>query len=112
LEVFRQKNAVGDGYLEDLMMAEAVLGNRALVDQYAAKLQDNIAKDAYGGPSVEVAVALSRAQLGQADEAITLLRDLLQKPGQDCITNAILRSDPVWIPLRSDPRFQKLSETE
>src|SRR4051812_9708686 len=37
MEAFRQKNAVGDGYLEDLMMVKAVLSNRAVVDQYAAR---------------------------------------------------------------------------
>ena len=109
LETLRQQS-VGEGYVEDLMMAEGALGNRAAVDQYAARLQDKIAKDAYAGPSVELAVALSRAQLGQIDEAISLLGDLLRKPGEDCITTALLRADPVWIPLRSDPRFQKLME--
>ncbi|HMJ05955.1 MAG TPA: tetratricopeptide repeat protein, partial [Chthoniobacterales bacterium] len=107
LETLRQQTA-GNGYLEDLMMAEGALGNRAAVDQYAAKLQNKIANDAYGGPSLELAIAISRSLLGQTDEAITLLRDLLGKPGEDCITPALLRADPVWIPLRSDPRFQKL----
>ena len=111
LETLRQQS-VGEGYVEDLMMAEGALGNRAAVDRYAATLQDKIRNDAYGGPSVELAIALSRAQLGQADEAIALLEDLLHKPGQDCITTAQLRTDPVWIPLRSDPRFQKLVEPE
>ena len=111
LEAERQKS-VGENYLEDLMMAESVLGNRAAVDRYAAKLQERVGKDAFNGPAIELAIALSRAQLGQADEAIALLRDLLQKPGDDCITTALLRADPVWIPLRNDPRFQKLVEGE
>jgi hypothetical protein len=75
-------------------------------------LQDKIAKDAYAGPTLELAIAISRAQLGQADEAITLLRELLQKPGDGCITTAILRADPIWNPIRSDPRFQKLCEAQ
>ena len=112
LEAFRQQSAAGEGYLEDLMMVEAALGNRAAVDQYAAKLQDKIAKDAYGGSTLELAIAIARAQLGQADKAIPLLRDLLRKPGEDCITAALLRADPVWIPLRSDSRFQKLCDGE
>jgi tetratricopeptide (TPR) repeat protein len=109
LETF-WRQSVGEGYLEDLMMAEGVLGNRAAVDKYAAQLQERIGKDAFNGPTLELAIALSRAQLGQADEAIALLRALLHKPGDDCITTAQLRADPVWIPLRSDPRFQKLLE--
>ncbi|HKQ39272.1 MAG TPA: hypothetical protein VJ063_14435, partial [Verrucomicrobiae bacterium] len=110
MEAFRKQNAVGDGYLEDLMMVEGALGNRAAVDQHAAKLQDRIAKDAFGGPTLKLDIALARAQLGQADEAISILRDLLRKPGDDCITPALLRADPVWNPIRNDPRFQKLLE--
>ncbi|MEY2562850.1 MAG: eukaryotic-like serine/threonine-protein kinase [Verrucomicrobiota bacterium] len=110
LETFRQQNAVGEGYLEDLMMVEGALGDRAAVDQHAAKLQDRIAKDAFEGPTLELDIAIARAQLGQADEAISILRGLLQKPGDDCITPALLRANPVWNPIRSDPRFQKLIE--
>lgn len=112
LEAFRQQNAVGEGYLEDLMMVEATLGNRAAVDQHAAKLKDRIAKDAFEGPTLELDIAIARAQLGQADEAISILHDLLQKPGDDCITTALLRADPIWNPIRNDPRFQKLYEAQ
>jgi hypothetical protein len=61
-------------------------------------------------PRSHLDIAIARAQLGQADEAISILTRLLQKPGDDCITTALLRADPVWIPLRNDPRFQKLIE--
>ena len=108
LEAFRRENAVGEGYLEDLMMVEGALGNRAAVDQHAAKLQDRIAKDAFEGPTLELDIAIARAQLGQADEAISILSRLLKKPGDDCITTALLRADPIWNPIRNDPRFQKL----
>ena len=110
LEAFRQQNAVGEGYLEDLMMVEATLGNRAAVDHHAAKLHDRIAKDAFEGPTLELDIAIARAQLGQADEAVSILRRLLQKPGDDCITTALLRAEPIWNPIRSDPGFQKLCE--
>ena len=112
LEAFRRENAVGEGYLEDLMMVEGALGNRAAVDQHAAKLQDRIAKDAFGGPTLELDITIARAQLGQADEAISILRDLLRKPGDDCITIALLRADPVWNPIRNDSRFQALVEAK
>ena len=108
LEAFREQNAVAEGYLEDLMMVEATLGNRAAVDHHAAKLQDRIAKDAFEGPTLELDIAIARAQLGQADEAISILRRLLQKAGDDCITTALLRADPIWNPIRNDPGFQRL----
>jgi TolB-like protein/Tfp pilus assembly protein PilF len=112
MEAFRQQNAVGEGYLEDLMMAESTLGNRAAVDHHAAKLQDRITKDAFEGPTLELDIAIARTQLGQADEAISILTRLLKKPGDEAITTALLRADPVWFPLRKDPRFQKLCADE
>ena len=43
--------------------------------------------------------------------AISILTQLLQTPyGMAAITPALLRLDPYWDPLRSDPRFQKLCE--
>ncbi len=48
------------------------------------------------------------AHSGQADAAIPLLRDLLRKPGDASLTTALLRADPIWDPLRNDPRFQEL----
>jgi TolB-like protein/Tfp pilus assembly protein PilF len=112
LETFRQQNAVGEGYLEDLMMVEGTLSNRAAVDQHASKLKDRIAKDAFEGPTLELDIAIARSQLGQTDEAISILSGLLQKPGSDCITPALLRLDPIWNPIRDNPRFEKLIEVQ
>jgi serine/threonine-protein kinase len=111
-EALRQQSVDGEGFLENLIEVEGMLGDAASVDQHAAKLQDNIANDAFNGPALELSIATARAQLGQTDKAIALLRDLLRKPGADCITTAMLRADPIWNPLRSDPRFQKLCEAQ
>jgi hypothetical protein len=43
---------------------------------------------------------------GKYDEAINLLDDILRNPGT--VTVWKLRLDPIYDPLRSDPRFQKL----
>jgi tetratricopeptide (TPR) repeat protein len=51
-------------------------------------------------------LALVYAMVGQTSEAIAQLEELLQRSGQT--TPHVLRLDPWWDPLRSDPRFQAL----
>jgi len=48
------------------------------------------------------------ALLGDADHAIPILKRLLQIPYGHAITPAMLQLDPVWDPIRNDPRFQEL----
>ena len=50
------------------------------------------------------------AQLGDADHAIPMLKRLLrtQFAGATLLTPATLRLDPIWDPIRNDPRFQEL----
>ena len=88
----------------------AFLKAKACVDREASALRDEIATDALIGPLLERTIAAARAQLGETDAAITLLRELLNKPGEDAITPALLRLDPRWDPLRADPRFQELAQ--
>ncbi len=51
------------------------------------------------------------AQLGDADHAIPMLTRLLrtQYPSATFLTPATLRVDPIWDPIRKDPRFQELT---
>ena len=65
-------------------------------------------EDAVGGPKATAALAEIYAWVGEHDEAFRLLDHLLTAPNG--LTVPLLKLDPVWDPLRSDPRFQKLCE--
>ena len=67
-------------------------------------------KDPSVGPGEEENIAQIYALLGDADHAIPILKRLLQIPYGSAITPALLRLDPMFDPLRNDPRFQKLCE--
>ena len=64
------------------------------------------AQDALDGPEVAVVLAQIYAWTGEHDQAFELLDHLLQVPNS--LTVPILKVDPVWDPLRNDPRFEKL----
>jgi len=63
-------------------------------------------KDALDGPRGTEALAQIYALTGQSDEAFRLIDHLLVVPSG--LTIPMLKLDPVWDPLRKDPRFQTL----
>jgi serine/threonine-protein kinase len=62
--------------------------------------------DAMDGPKYTVSLAGIYALTGESDEALRLIDHLLQVPNG--LTVPTLKLDPVWDPLRKDPRFQAL----
>jgi TolB-like protein/Tfp pilus assembly protein PilF len=63
-------------------------------------------QDALDGPKMTVALAQIYAWTGESDQALQLLdRSLITPNG---ITVSFLKLDPIWEPLRNDPRFQAL----
>ena len=55
---------------------------------------------------------MAEAQVGEKQSALDHIEQLLAIPVGHAISSASLRFDPVWDPLRSDPRFQKLCQEE
>jgi tetratricopeptide (TPR) repeat protein len=63
-------------------------------------------QDAFDGPEVTAALAQIYSWTGELDQAFGLLNHLLTTPNG--ITVPVLKLDPIWDPLRKDPRFQAL----
>jgi TolB-like protein/Flp pilus assembly protein TadD len=63
-------------------------------------------EDALSGPKITLGLAIIYARTGEVDHALQLLDHLLIVPGG--VTVPLLKLDPVWDPLRSDPRFRAL----
>jgi len=101
-----------------LSLAYAVMGEKDLALKEAERAIQLYprAKDAVTGPALEENLALVQTILGEKNLAISTLSRVLQTPYRTLvysaapITPALLRLDPLWDSLRSDPAFQKLCE--
>jgi serine/threonine protein kinase/cytochrome c-type biogenesis protein CcmH/NrfG len=91
-----------------LARALAWLGEKGAALHHAQRAMElnPESKDAFFGPAVTAAVAEVHGIIGDNDRAIELLEGLLKPPSW--LTAQRLKVDPVWDPLRNDPRFQAL----
>jgi TolB-like protein/Tfp pilus assembly protein PilF len=67
-----------------------------------------LSRDAYYATFYIAGLAQINAQAGHPEEAIALLEQLLSIPAGQTVSIERLKLDPVWDPLRKDPRFQAL----
>src|SRR5215475_9786546 len=91
-----------------LGMILAGLGEKELAiaeGKRAVQLQPE-SEDALDGPKTTIALAQIYTWTGETEQALQLLERSLSTPNG--VTIPFLRLDPMWDPLRSDPRFQAL----
>jgi serine/threonine-protein kinase len=101
-----------------LSLAYAALGEKDSAFKEAERAITLLpsAKDRVYGPGLEENLAVIQTMSGANSQAISTLARLLQTPYyggfyfETPVTAALLRLDPLWDPLRSDPAFQKLCE--
>jgi serine/threonine protein kinase/Tfp pilus assembly protein PilF len=98
--------------VDNLALINMGLGDKAAAFSLLERAQAAvpIEKDALDGPVVIETLAQVAAQMGEPDRAIAALRKALSTPSRTTppFTPAKLRLDPMWDPLRGDPRFQEL----
>ena len=89
-----------------LAQAYAGLNEKENALQQAGQAVKDYEGDAINQPQAEVQLAQIQTRFGDIDSAIAALPHLLEVPAG--VTVANLKFDPLWDPLRKDPRFQKL----
>ena len=117
LESFLKEQPENYFLIGDLALTNMGLGDKAAAFKLAERAMAAIPieKDALDGPAPIEILARVAARMGEPDRAFAALQKLLSIPytgplaGNMPLTPELLRLDPMFDPLRNDPRFQKLA---
>ncbi|MBM3285247.1 MAG: tetratricopeptide repeat protein, partial [Candidatus Aminicenantes bacterium] len=109
LEVKIEEDPEDPRYHSALGIALAGLGRKSEAVRAARRATEilPVSKEAWRGAYRATDLALVYTMVGEYDEAFDLIEHLLSIPGEMSIP--LLNTDPAWAPLRSLPRFRKLT---